>query len=80
MNMPDPFTEAESTVDRAAFLDRYRWKFAGIVFDATIVHRLLTLKDEGASYERAKEKLLADADRWLQAIYDEMSKPIIGVK
>ncbi len=75
MNIPDPFIEAEYTADRAEFLDRYRWKFAGIVFEATIVHRLLTLKDEGDAYERAKVKLLKDCDKWLTAIYDEINKP-----
>ncbi len=74
--MPDPFIEAESTttVGRDEFLERYRYKFAGIVFDATIVHRLLTLKDEGIAYERAKEKLLKDAEKWLSSIYDDISK------
>lgn len=78
MNMPDPFTEAESTVDRAAFLDRYRHWLYGIIFDAMTVEFLL--KDGGDSYRQQRKKLLKDCDKWLQAIYDEIGKPIIDVK
>lgn len=71
MNIPDPFIDAAT--GRAEFMDRYRYKFAGIVFDATIVHRLLTLKDEGVAYEKAKEKLMKDCDKWLAAIHDDVN-------
>ncbi len=70
--MADPFLEAESTVSRSEFMDRYRHRFSSIVFDATLVHRLLTLKDEGNAYENAKIKLLKDSDKWLESIYDEL--------
>lgn len=70
--MADPFIEAESTVDRAEFLDRYRYKLLGIVFEATTIKFLLA--DQGASYEKRREELMRDCDRLLAAIYDEMTK------
>lgn len=68
--MADPFIEAESTVDRSEFLDRYRYKLYGIVFKATTLKFLL--KDSGESYEKDREMLLKECDKWLAAIYDEM--------
>lgn len=70
--MADPFTEAESTADRSEFLDRYRYKLLGIVFEATTIKFLLA--DGGASYEKRREELMRDCDKLLAAIYDEMSK------
>lgn len=67
--MADPFIEAESTVDRAEFLDRYRYKLLGIVFEATTIKFLLA--DGGESYERKREQLMRDCDKLLAAIYDE---------
>lgn len=67
--MADPFIEAESTVDRAEFLDRYRYKLYGIVFKATTLKFLL--KDGGATYEQDRELLLKECDKWLAAIYDD---------
>lgn len=70
--MADPFIEAESTVDRSEFLDRYRYKLLGIVFEATTIKFLLT--DAGASYEKRREELMRDCDKLLAAIYDEVVK------
>lgn len=78
MNMPDPFPDAESTIDRAEFLDRYRYKLLGIVYEATTIKFLLA--DGGASYEHKREQLMRECDKWLAAIYDEMTKPKIGGK
>jgi hypothetical protein len=71
--MADPFIEAESIADRAEFFDRYRFKLYGIVFKATTLKFLL--KDEGKSYEDDRERLLKECDKWLSAIYDDISKP-----
>lgn len=73
--MPDPFTETAPAIDRAEFLDRYRYKLLGIVFEATTIKFLLA--DGGASYEKRREELMRDCDKLLARIYDEMSKPQI---
>lgn len=73
MNMPEPFIEAESTMGRSEFLDRYRHWLYGIIFDAMTTE--FFLKDGGESYRKQRAKLLKDCDKWLAAIYDEMSKP-----
>lgn len=70
--MADPFIEAESTVDRSEFLDRYRYKLYGIVFKATTLKFLF--RDSGESYEKDQGLLLKDCDKLLAKIYDEMAK------
>ncbi len=76
--MSDPFIEeAESTVDRAEFLDRYRYKLLGIVFEATTIKFLNG--DGGASYEKRREELMRDCDKLLARIYDEMANPRVGI-
>jgi hypothetical protein len=72
MSMPIPF-DAESTADRAEFLDRYKYRLYGVIFDATVIHRHLKFKDGGEAYEQAQAKLLSDCDKWLAAIWDEVS-------
>lgn len=73
--MADPFIEAESTVDRAEFLDRYKHRLYGIVFEATMINCLFKFGDSGKAYEDARRKLMQDCDKWLAAIYDQVAKP-----
>lgn len=57
--------------DRAGFLDRFRYKLYGIVFEATTMR--FNLKDGGVGYEECREKLMRECDKWLTAVYDDLA-------